>query len=150
MDGGERAAGVPGAWGGVPGASGGGLPSAWGRATVGRRRRAGRRSSGSVRAAWGVAGRVGRSRRWLAGRVGAGGSRASMASRAGGREERRKKLKGEKKGEERRGPRRRFTYLLCRVPAIRHSAKIFFKFKNKLCRVLAVQALGKDLFYSLC
>jgi hypothetical protein len=61
-------------------------------------------------------------RRRRAGRLGraavAGGGEAAW--RAGRREE----VKGEK---ERRKPVRRLSYLLCRVPAIRHSAKIFFK-----------------------
>jgi hypothetical protein len=53
--------------------------------------------------------------------------------------------------------------LLCRVPAIPHSAKIFLKFKNILCRVptirhsaksslpsVALGTLGKDYFLILC
>jgi hypothetical protein len=53
--------------------------------------------------------------------------------------------------------------LLCRVPAIWHSAKIFFKFKNILCRVPMIRhstksslpsvlraKLGKDYFTILC
>jgi hypothetical protein len=59
-------------------------------------------------------------------------ARGAAACRAGGRE---KEVKGVKEGEERIEPLRWFNYLLCRVPAIRHSAKIFLKFKNKLCRV---------------
>jgi hypothetical protein len=132
MDGGERAVSVPGAWGGVPGAwgaSGGGLPSAWGRATVERRRACGvgRGRARRARPAVACRERGGGRQSGIDGEP--GGGRAATCQ-AGGREERRKKLKGEKKGEERRGSRRRFTYLLCRVPAIRHSAKVFFKFKN--------------------
>jgi hypothetical protein len=46
-----------------------------------------------------------------------------------------KKVKGEKERRREKMVAGRYIYLLCRVPAIWHSAKIFFKFKNKLCRV---------------
>jgi hypothetical protein len=77
-----------------------------------------------VRAAWGT---TGRGRQWLAGRVGAGGSRASTASRAGGREERRKKVKGEK--ERRREKRAAAVVYLPSLPSARDPAlgKDFFK-----------------------
>jgi hypothetical protein len=91
---------------------------------------------------------------------GAGGGRGRRweRRRAGRVEE--KEVKGEK---ERREPVGRLSYLLCRVPAIRHSAKIFLKFKNKLCRVpdlghlaktplpsASCRALRKNVFYRLC
>jgi hypothetical protein len=73
-------------------------------------------------------------------------------------------VKGEgKEKEEESRPRGRFSHFLCRMPAIRHSTKIFLKFKNKLCRVpdhrhsakaalpsARCTALGKDLFCRLC
>jgi hypothetical protein len=113
------------------GAAGGGLPGTWARGAAGRlhgRRR--RRRARPVGAAGHVGTAGGRQPgawggRAAAGRVGTAGGRRAVRVEE-------KEVKGEK---ERREPVGRFSYLLCRVPAIRHSAKIFLKFKNKLCRV---------------
>jgi hypothetical protein len=133
----------------------------WAQPAVGAT--AGRGGGGAVTAR-GEAGQLDGRRRRRAGSVGraavAGGGRGRRweRRRAGRVEE--KEVKGEK---ERREPVGRLSYLLCRVPAIRHSAKIFLKFKNKLCRVpdlghsaktplpsASCRALGKDVFYRLC
>jgi hypothetical protein len=74
---------------------------------------AGRQAGGGVPDAWA---------RSVGGRAAAWGVAGRVAKR-----------EGKEKREEGRG--RRYTYLLCRVPAIWHSTKIFLKFKNKLCRV---------------
>jgi hypothetical protein len=120
--------------------------------TVGR----GRRRGGEARAAV----RHGRGRRW----GGAGGlpERGAGCGRGSGEAEGEAKGEGKEKEEESR-PRGRLSHFLCRVPAIRHSAKIFLKFKNKLCRVpdhghsakaalpsARCTALGKVLFFILC
>jgi hypothetical protein len=96
-----------------------GRAAAWARPVEACRARGGGRPSAACRA---------RGRRRRARRVG----RAAIAGGGvpGGWQ---REVKG--KGEERTELVGRFTYLLCRVPAIRHSAKIFLKFKNKLCRV---------------
>jgi hypothetical protein len=103
----------------------------------------------------------GRGRRWARRRGAAVGATTGRdrrwACRAGGREA---SVKGEK---ERREPVGRLSHFLCRVPAIRHSANNFLKFKNKLCRVpdlghsakmplpsASCRALGKYVLYRLC
>jgi hypothetical protein len=115
--------------------------------TAGGRRRVGGRT-------------VGRGRRW----GGAGGlpERGAGCGRGSGEAEGEAKGEGKEKEEESR-PRGRLSHFLCRVSAIRHSAKIFLKFKNKLCRVpdhghsakaalpsARCTALGKVLFFILC
>ena len=55
---------------------------------------------------------------------------------------------------QKRGTRHRITrvmvfrhVLLCRVPAVRHSAKIYFFFKKNSLPSVPALALGKDLFF---
>jgi hypothetical protein len=146
----------------VEDAGDGGVPGAWGgrRRGRGRWRLAGCVGAGGDRPAAACRARGGTLRSGVDGEPGAWGGRRS----GDGMEEKRegRKWKERRKGQERRGPRRQFTYL-CRVPTIRHSAKIFLNLKinfaecriastrqRYLCWVLAVQALSKDLFYSLC
>jgi hypothetical protein len=83
---------------------------------------------------------VGRGRRW--GGVSGLPERGAGGGRGGGEAQGEAKGEGKEKEEESR-PRGRYSHFLCRVPAIRHSAKFFLKFKNKLCRVLDVQHSAK-------
>jgi hypothetical protein len=128
--------------GGILGAWGGRRPGAWARPAAACRARG---ASAASRAR------------------GAGSGRAA-ACWAGGREERRKKVKGEK--ERRREKRAAAAVYLPSLPSARDPVlgKDFFlnlkinfaecrivgTRQRYLCRVLAVQSLGKDLFYSLC
>jgi hypothetical protein len=92
-----------------------------GRAAVGRRR-PGAGGGEACRSAGGGgawAGLPERGRRW--------GGAGSLPERGSGVAAVRQKKEEEKEKEEESRPRGRLSHFLCRVPAIRHSAKIFFK-----------------------